>query len=288
MWVDLIQRCTNPHAKEWDRYGGRGIKVDSRWARSFEAFLQDVGPRPDDNHSIERIDVNGPYTKSNVRWATNKEQNRNMRNNIWIEYRGMKRILRDWALFFDKSDSPVYNTSRDENRQLEEVALEYIGRWERRKFEYIEQHIHGFDRDADRIKSSGEVFTPGELVNEILEKLPKELFTDPKKTFLDPACGSGQFLVYVVYWKIFYGSTPTEALKTTYGVDIMEDNVRHCRERLLAIADDFDDEIFGIAAARKKYGKIVDHNIVCANALTDWDFENWKRKTKPADDLLSF
>lgn len=211
-----------------------------------------------------------------------------MQNGFRLNYRGVNRIIRDWATFFNKSDSPIYNTAREENRPLNEVALEYIKRWEQQKFDWIEEHIHGFDREDDRIKATGEVFTPGTLVNEMLDKLPKETFTDPSKTFLDPACGSGQFLVYVVYRKIFYGSTVEQALQTTYGVELMQDNVNHCKERLLAIADDFDDTIFGIAAARQKYGDIVDHNIVCANSLTEWDFENWKPIKKQMPHNLLF
>jgi type I restriction-modification system DNA methylase subunit len=144
------------------------------------------------------------------------------------------------------------------------------------------------ERSKDRIKQTGEVFTPLELVDEILGKLPVELFKDPKKTFIDPACGDGNFLVRVVAWKIHHGSTPKQALKTTYGVDIMPDNIRHCKERLLMVADEHDDDIFGMADARKKYGKIVDRNIVCADALKEWDFENWRRKTDIVDDLLEF
>jgi type I restriction-modification system DNA methylase subunit len=84
-----------------------------------------------------------------------------------------------------------------------------------------------------RVKQLGEVFTPPELVNEMLDRLPAELWTDPSKTYIDPACGTGNFLVEVVRRKIEAGSTPLQALETTYGIDIMEDNVLECRQRLL-------------------------------------------------------
>ena len=84
-----------------------------------------------------------------------------------------------------------------------------------------------------RVKQLGEVFTPPELVNEMLDRLPHELWTDPSKTYIDPACGTGNFLVEVVRRKIEAGSTPLQALETTYGIDIMEDNVLECRQRLL-------------------------------------------------------
>lgn len=123
------------------------------------------------------------------------------------------------------------------------------------------------ERSKERVKQTGEVFTPLELVDEILDQLPGDQFTDPSKTFLDPACGDGNFLVQVIRYKIHNGSTVQQALETTYGVELMADNVRHCKERLLALADDHDDEIFGMKEAKKKYGTIVDNNIVCADTL---------------------
>jgi len=87
-----------------------------------------------------------------------------------------------------------------------------------------------------RVKQLGEVFTPPELVNEMLDRLPPELWADPTKTYIDPACGTGNFLVEVVRRKIACGSTPLQALETTYGIDIMEDNVEECRQRMLDTA----------------------------------------------------
>lgn len=130
---------------------------------------------------------------------------------------------------------------------------------------------------AQRRKQTGEVFTPIELVDEILDKLPEEVFTDPSKTFLDPACGNGNFLVRVVLCKIAYGSTVRQALETTYGVELMPDNVEECKERLLEIAIKHDKEFDNLDEAITEYGKIVDRNIVCSDAFK-WDFEEWKSK----------
>ena len=148
-------------------------------------------------------------------------------------------------------------------------------------------------RSADRIKQTGEIFTPLKLVDEILDKLPSDLFTDFRKTFLDPACGDGNFLVRVLQRKIDNGSTPTQALETTYGVDIMKDNITRCRQRLIDIAGD-----------SKQHWKIVNHNIVWASALPiqtpnddpnwsnrEWDFDKWQYKESQEDkvnELLEF
>lgn len=78
-WCGLRMRCSNPRDSHYHLYGGRGIKVCTRWADSFEAFLEDMGPVPDVEHSVDRIDPDGDYEPSNCRWATYTEQNRNRR-----------------------------------------------------------------------------------------------------------------------------------------------------------------------------------------------------------------
>lgn len=94
-------------------------------------------------------------------------------------------------------------------------------------------YMEGVERDQLRVKATGEVFTPTELVREILEQIPIEQFADPTKTFIDNSCGDGQFLGEILIRKIENGSTFEEALSTIYGTDLMIDNVDLCRERLL-------------------------------------------------------
>ena len=116
-------------------------------------------------------------------------------------------------------------------------------------------YMGGVERDQLRVKATGEVFTPTELVREMLGQIPIEQFTDPSKTFLDNSCGDGQFLSEVLIRKMENGSTFEQALSTTYGVDLMQDNVDLCRERLLCGSTD--PELIAI----------VENNIVCADAL---------------------
>jgi hypothetical protein len=118
----------------------------------------------------------------------------------------------------------------------------------------------GVERDQLRVKATGEVCTPTELVREMLEQIPIEQFTDPAKTFIDNSCGDGQFLGEVLIRKMENGSTFEQALSTTYGVDLMQDNVDLCRERLLC--------------GQEHLRHIVEQNIQCRDGLTfKYNFE---------------
>ena len=120
-------------------------------------------------------------------------------------------------------------------------------------------YMSEIERDRVRVKSTGEVFTPTPLVQEILDQLPLEEFTDPSKTFLDPSCGDGQFLGEVLIRKMEHGADFETALSTVFGVDIMPDNVALCRERLLCGQDHL--------------RHIVERNIVCHDGLIyDYSF----------------
>lgn len=128
------------------------------------------------------------------------------------------------------------------------------------------EYMSGVERDKLRVKQTAEVFTPTELVQEMLDKLEEQdptLFSDPSKTFLDNSCGDGQFLSEVVIRKMERsGCSLEQALRTIYGVELMMDNVRECRKRLAG------------PNPTQEILDIVETNIVCHDALTyDYSFE---------------
>lgn len=84
-WANMRDRCNNPSCKQYVNYGGRGIKVCEEW-NVFENFLNDMGV-PEDGLSLDRIDVDGDYSKSNCRWADRKTQSNNRRNSKLYTHR---------------------------------------------------------------------------------------------------------------------------------------------------------------------------------------------------------
>lgn len=96
IWLGMRTRCECSTATGYQRYGGCGITVCDEW-HSFEAFYRDMGPRPSDKHTIERIDNSLGYSKENCTWATRTEQMRNMRRNHLITFRNKTQCLQEWA-----------------------------------------------------------------------------------------------------------------------------------------------------------------------------------------------
>jgi len=97
-WQSMLNRCRNENNPSYKDYGGRGISVCDEW-ESFENFYADMGNKAE-GMSIERIDVNGDYSKENCSWADNKQQANNKRNNHVIKHKGERRTLSQWAEYY--------------------------------------------------------------------------------------------------------------------------------------------------------------------------------------------
>ena len=92
-------------------------------------------------------------------------------------------------------------------------------------------YMSGVDRMSDRVRKTGEVFTPTDTVIQMIEMNGVDNYA-PGKTVFDPACGDGQLLVPIKWLKILhFGMNEQDALKDIYGVDIMRDNVDLCKRR---------------------------------------------------------
>jgi hypothetical protein len=151
-----------------------------------------------------------------------------------------------------------------------EILSNYINHCRNRSY------MGGIERDKLRVKKTAEVFTPTPLVQQMLDELPDESFTDPEKKFLDPSCGDGQFLSEVVIRKMEQsGCSLEQSLSTTYGVELMEDNVKLCKERLAG------------PNPTKRIWDILDKNIVCDDALK-YDFSFGEDEPKSIDTMLPY
>ena len=95
IWQRMLDRCENSTGTGFHNYGGRGITVCERW-HSFEKFYADMGQRPK-GMSLDRINNDGHYEPGNCRWATQKQQNRNSRNNRLLTIYGKSQCVADWA-----------------------------------------------------------------------------------------------------------------------------------------------------------------------------------------------
>ena len=117
--------------------------------------------------------------------------------------------------------------------------------------------------------ATNEFFTPYSLVKKMCDKISEDKWNDPNATFLEPSMGNGNFICYIIYNKILYGSTWEQALSTTYGVELMEDNVQETYQRVFDLLDGLN-----IKYNKKKALEIMKHNLVCSDFFK-WDFENW-------------
>ena len=101
IWHKMKRRCYDKNDKDYEDYGGRGIKVCDEWINDFNAFrewaltkgyVEDSKARI----SIDRINVDGDYDPSNCRWADDYTQANNKRNNVYITYDGETHTVSEW------------------------------------------------------------------------------------------------------------------------------------------------------------------------------------------------
>lgn len=106
-WMTMRKRCTNPKAKNYDRYGGRGITVCKEWD-DFTVFLLDMGERPPGT-TLDRKDNDGPYCKSNCQWATLSQQNRNTVRARKLTLNGKTMNVTDWEIRLGLSQGAIWH-----------------------------------------------------------------------------------------------------------------------------------------------------------------------------------
>jgi len=96
IWAGMLQRCHNPNNEDYRDYGAKGIYVCPEW-HHFAIFLEDMGPRPSDDLTIDRIDTYGPYCKENCRWATVEQQMNNRTDSRYVTAFGKTQTVAQWS-----------------------------------------------------------------------------------------------------------------------------------------------------------------------------------------------
>lgn len=97
-WCAMKERCSNPHNKRFEHYGGRGITVCDEWAGSFlDFYFWAITNGYKAGLTIDRIDNSKGYNPDNCRWATAAQQNRNYSRNHNLKYQGETHCIADWA-----------------------------------------------------------------------------------------------------------------------------------------------------------------------------------------------
>ena len=110
IYHDIKKRCNNPNSARFKDYGGRGIKMCDEWLDDFDSFADwSKNNGYSDELTIDRKDVDGNYEPQNCRWITIKEQCRNKRNTVFVEYHGVKKPLIVWC----EELGLVYDTMHD-------------------------------------------------------------------------------------------------------------------------------------------------------------------------------
>lgn len=115
-WQAMLSRCSNPNARDYERYGKAGISVCQEW-NDFRVFLEEMGERPSRSHTIDRLNGSLGYFNANCRWATKRQQSENTRTNRWIEFRGERCTITEWARRIGVTDSAL-------NQRLKKWPLE--------------------------------------------------------------------------------------------------------------------------------------------------------------------
>lgn len=141
-YLGIKKRCTNPNAKNYKYYGGRGIKMCERWLNSFENFLFDMGKMPAEGYSVERDENEKGYEPENCRWIPLEDQKRNKRNRVFIIYNGESKLVTDWEELYGFPDRSLY---RKVFKQKIPVDVAMASLLDRHKLSHFEiKHSFGF------------------------------------------------------------------------------------------------------------------------------------------------
>lgn len=108
-WKGMMKRCYDKDHVSYLSYGGSGVTVQASW-HDYRQFQKDIGHRPSSEHSIDRFpNRTSNYEAGNVRWASRKEQQRNMNTNVTLTHQGRTLTMAEWTEIKGWSRSKIKN-----------------------------------------------------------------------------------------------------------------------------------------------------------------------------------
>ena len=123
VWHGFKSRCYNKNTRSYKNYGGRGIKVCEEWRNDFMSFYNwAINNGYHDDLTLDRIDVDGNYCPDNCKWICSKEQHRNTRKNIFVEYQGKKMCLAEVAECSGISKHVLYQRYKSGKRSTDLIV----------------------------------------------------------------------------------------------------------------------------------------------------------------------
>ncbi len=134
-WKSMYGRCFKPNNDSFKTYQKRGIGICAGWINSFETFFADMGKRPSNDMSLDRIDNDLWYScghceeckekgfELNCRWADSKTQTRNTSYNNFVEINGETRCVTEWCEIYKTTKSRVYSWVRKRGMSLKDAIL---------------------------------------------------------------------------------------------------------------------------------------------------------------------
>lgn len=153
-WQDMRSRCLNPNFKQWKDYGGRGITICPEWD-SYEQFAADMGPKPTQQHTLDRKNNDLGYCKGNCRWATRKEQQHNQTTTRKITVQGIEYIAVELAQKYGIKTDTIIDRA-NEGLPLSAIIRKGHLRWNTGRAKDTCKHGHQYTPENTKMLSNGQ------------------------------------------------------------------------------------------------------------------------------------
>jgi hypothetical protein len=132
VWDGMRARCFRQSSPRYEKYGGRGITVCSRWMK-FENFYADMGPRPSLKHQLNRINNDGNYEPGNCEWVPHQKQQRNTSRSRWLTFQERTLTMAEWADITGFSQDVIQQRLDKYHWPIERALTEPLRKVSRRK-----------------------------------------------------------------------------------------------------------------------------------------------------------